>query len=928
MRGMRRVVRPGIWAWGLLLPLALTAQTTVKTVAVLNFANRARGGNADRYQWLEKGLADLTITDLASQKDLRVVTREHMQMLLEEARVISTLNLPDAAQEGFGRKLQVDHLVFGSFAVTGDQIAINVQLTDVKTGAVRAVPPQRGPVDQVLNLQKAMATAVIRALMGRDDAAAVPVELPHWTDSVPAAEDLYTGIELFDRGQYHEAWFHFRKASTRDAAFADARYWIARILYYLEEYEHAQVEYTNFVDRFPRHPRTGDAIMEYVHTFERTTPDPELLGALYRNLSQRDLPDSRVYHQADYVSSSPLADWLAKRQYQVLLYQKKHQDAFRVLQPPLAKVAPYSLSIDAKYQPWEDEGVRLLAAVAELSEDGDGVRLDDAHLPFRTLVLTPENLHLEERIGPEQNVRGSKYAWGHKFRVVAAPGYYVKSVKATIKRTNDAECDSVSRLQIFRYRYVDIESFWTGNNTKPEELTRTVRLPPNCTWFYMRPEYDARDGARKIKREATSSFDGWSLDAELGKLEPGGQLAIAVTNSSHHQTLVDGAYARCYDGVVSNLAVGPHQIEVRPIWNSSLQPLHFDVDIKPGGTVAKTVNLAMAPELAKAGWQTPVPVAVDYPWYRFRPKRLQVTGSQPALCHDRTGRWVALWAHLDDLWLATSMDGQKWEGPTNLGQPVNSAHVEMAPRLIQDRSGRFCLAFLSDRGQLRNYATYTCWSHDLEHWSRPVLVTPAYHADHDFLQIRDGHYVLVATERGDNSNGILLRTSPDLVQWDAPVALEPTFSGPNLVRLAQDDSGGYHLAFTMTTAYYASSANLKEWPGAKELPEHKWPDGLLLTTIGDQIILGSGAGDGYYGGNDRIQFIAKHRRDKEWRKLSRPANVIDPLFNLSFDAEHKQFLFLWQTLNMSLNPVLPSGPVYAMTARPTDWPGLKEETAP
>src|SRR5262249_45159174 len=60
-------------------PAAPAVPADRPTIAVLNFAN-ADPGNP-RWDWLSKGLADLTIGDLASQ-GLHVVSREQMQEMI------------------------------------------------------------------------------------------------------------------------------------------------------------------------------------------------------------------------------------------------------------------------------------------------------------------------------------------------------------------------------------------------------------------------------------------------------------------------------------------------------------------------------------------------------------------------------------------------------------------------------------------------------------------------------------------------------------------------------------------------------------------------------------------------------------------------------------------------------------------------------
>ncbi|MDQ8159038.1 MAG: CsgG/HfaB family protein, partial [Gemmatimonadota bacterium] len=62
---------------------AQTAPSSRPTVAVLYFTNGAISNNAD-YAPLSKGLAEMMITELSANTNIRVVERDRLQALLEE----------------------------------------------------------------------------------------------------------------------------------------------------------------------------------------------------------------------------------------------------------------------------------------------------------------------------------------------------------------------------------------------------------------------------------------------------------------------------------------------------------------------------------------------------------------------------------------------------------------------------------------------------------------------------------------------------------------------------------------------------------------------------------------------------------------------------------------------------------------------------
>lgn len=916
--------------------LAMGAETTV---SVLNFVNTHTGLRDEKHEWLSKGLADLLITDLGSCDRLRVLTREHMQMLLEEAELtdkfIGQGAIPEAEAKWLRQYFRVDYVVFGTYTVARDRIGVHAIIIRQEDGKVVTRISESARLDDVLELEKILAARIMEYFkMG------VAVDLiralPRWTSSVPAAQRLYEGVDHFDHGRFTQAWYAFRQALEADPRYADARYWLARMSYYRQEYDHARTEYGRFVADFPMHPRVGDAIMEFVHSIERTSEIPEEMLKVYRSLRQSDWKDVQVHNQAGYHSMSPLADWVLKREQQALRYQKKYGEAFSLLAEGMDN-GRYEERFPHR-PTWRSESMRLMSSLAEVSEDLFNVRLENRHLPYTDIVLDPDNPTAGEDLRG-QGLGGLKYKWGTNYRILAPDGHYIRKVTARIERTNDPVNDSVCRLQIRRYRYVDIEACRTYRTTPSEKCVFEILMPPGCTWFYLHPEYSGKRGA------SAGSFDGWSIKAELAPLGPVGRIDLRVSNASEVRTLVDGIYARCFNGIVPNLAPGPHELRVENMWCAKgFKAFETNIEIQAGRLHPLEIVLHLS-EAAKAlGWEDPFPIANNYPVYKLRPRRLSnLKGGRPSICVDRaSGKKVVVWSHLDDLWLATSEDGVNWHDPINIALPVNSAHIESNPRMIRDERGRYCLLFVSDRGQLRNLASYVCWSCDLERWSRPVMISSTSHRDHDLIQAMDGRYIFVGggQERRvqykryvvGNVAKLQLRFSSDLVQWSEPREL-PGFTVLRGVNLCQDRTGIYHLVWgTIVDIWHSWSNDLRHWSKKQKVPHRLVTNsgGVRLSVSDEYLVVAMGLFDTCYHRPHYQQYQCLQVCDLAWRPLFGadpewqpvdlpPHHVVDTMCDVAFEPGTGSLLLVWQVTDMPLNTVYPSGPVYGMVGRPRVW---------
>ncbi len=971
-----------IWLRAVLLWLgiALCAAAEVTTVAVLDFAPTQDGPEFRTHRWLSKAFADLLIGDLGTDSTLRIVTRENMRMLMQEADLREHSGLTaDRIDPGEHRRMQqylrVDHLVFGAYTIAGDTIRVQAAVIDHASGEQLAQFVSEGALREALALEKELAYALLRYYRAGelDDQT---WDLPRWTDSMEAAERLYEGVDAYDEGLYTQAWYAFRQAATTDRGYADAFYWAARMYYYRQDYAHAQLAYRDFIQRFPNHPRISDAVAEYVHSMESgalmTTPlqgggaeqgadanleldgrfTPEQALALYRSLRKQDWGDAHVNNKVTYASRSPLADWLMKREQQALVYLGRLPEAFALLETGLESLPDDP--VDAMARSWREESQRLMAAIAMESEDAGGPRLASPLLTTRDHYLTLDDPVIA--VDLSAGFTGNQLVWGPNYRMLAPPGYAFDTVRTEIFRTNDTDADSICRLQIRRYRYVDIDSCWTSGKgpNAGKRYTHTIRMPRGITWFYLRPEYDGRQMHAKH-----SSFDGWRLEAGFKPIaEDAGGILVDVQNAFQHETLIDGVYTRSYNGVIGNLSPGSYSVRVRSLWGGrtsrAFEDYEEQLEVRPGEFTHLRPSVRLQADLRAAGWNDPVGIATHYPTYKHRPRPDSNLLSGPPSVHidPRTGQYLAVWSHLDTLWMSRSPDGLQWEPPEILPAPVNSADAEVNPRIIRDNQGRYCLTFLSNRGMSRNLAAYVAWSRDLRYWSRPIMLDAQHHDDLDLMQDSEGRYLLLQTPSATSPDGgqeqpamISLRASYDLIDWEPavdPAVWEAVFypfelpTGkeravyvkrvrPRKARMTQDSSGIYHLVWFQwdhRNVMRTHSHNLTQWSMQERVPYSlsSSPYNIAIATDHDRVHVALSASDERYSGAEIFTIVSGPLRSQllpgSWKYATTPHATISGISNMAYDTHRNRLTMAWLTADQTLHPTRLSGPVYIMTGDP------------
>jgi TolB-like protein len=134
-----RRTRRALAVAALTLPMAIGSAgaqgtpSTRPTVAVMYFTNGAISNNAE-YAPLSKGLAEMMITELSANTNIRVVERDRLQALLAEQDLGATGRVEKETAAKIGKTLGALHMLMGSFVIDPKQrIRMDVRAINTET---------------------------------------------------------------------------------------------------------------------------------------------------------------------------------------------------------------------------------------------------------------------------------------------------------------------------------------------------------------------------------------------------------------------------------------------------------------------------------------------------------------------------------------------------------------------------------------------------------------------------------------------------------------------------------------------------------------------------------------------------------------------------------------------------------------------------
>lgn len=148
-------------ALAMLVPVATRAQAAAAkpVIAVMYFDNNSFGKDRADYDGLAKGIADMLITDMASNPNIRVVERERIQALLTEQNLTRSGAIDPQTAIRLGKIIGAQYMITGGFMTDSKgTLVLTARAINVETSAILSPVRLNSKGDDVLGLISQLST--------------------------------------------------------------------------------------------------------------------------------------------------------------------------------------------------------------------------------------------------------------------------------------------------------------------------------------------------------------------------------------------------------------------------------------------------------------------------------------------------------------------------------------------------------------------------------------------------------------------------------------------------------------------------------------------------------------------------------------------------------------------------------------------------
>ncbi len=157
---MKKLVRLvlAVAAVAMLVPAVVAAQAK-PVVAVLYFENGSFGKDRGDFDALGKGIADILITDMANNPNMRVVERERIQALITEQNLVKEKTIDPQTAVRLGKIVGAQYMITGMFmSDSKGTLNLTARVINVETSAITNAMRLPSKGDDVLGLINQLST--------------------------------------------------------------------------------------------------------------------------------------------------------------------------------------------------------------------------------------------------------------------------------------------------------------------------------------------------------------------------------------------------------------------------------------------------------------------------------------------------------------------------------------------------------------------------------------------------------------------------------------------------------------------------------------------------------------------------------------------------------------------------------------------------
>ena len=138
---------------------AIVAAQAKPVIAVLYFDNNSIGKDRADYEGVGKGIADMLITDMASNPDVQIVERERVQALLTEQGLTKSGAIDPHTAIKLGKIIGAQYMITGGFMSDGrGRYVLTARAINVETSAITNPVRLTSKGDDVLGLMSQLST--------------------------------------------------------------------------------------------------------------------------------------------------------------------------------------------------------------------------------------------------------------------------------------------------------------------------------------------------------------------------------------------------------------------------------------------------------------------------------------------------------------------------------------------------------------------------------------------------------------------------------------------------------------------------------------------------------------------------------------------------------------------------------------------------